>query len=54
MARRTPADDSHTMATVAGDPGGRVTAVVAFDDLLAHGVLTGRGVVVPRDFSVVG
>ena len=34
-----------------------VTAVVAFDDLLAHGVLTGLaeyGVVVPRDFSVVG
>ncbi|MET7280666.1 LacI family DNA-binding transcriptional regulator [Kribbella sp. NPDC005582] len=33
------------------------TAVIAFDDLLAHGILTGlteRGLVVPRDFSVIG
>lgn len=33
------------------------TAVVAFDDLLAHGVLTGlaeRGIAVPAEFSVVG
>jgi LacI family transcriptional regulator len=35
----------------------RATAAIAFDDVTAHGIITGmadRGLVVPDDFSIIG
>lgn len=56
VAARVPSYDSGR-AVVPGILATRATAVIAFDDLTAQGIMTGMadlGVSVPADFSVVG